>query len=96
MNLISPLIGKLNAPDIITALRGNGRTIKTAAVRLRLLRDAVTGLRDTAPTFGHQANIKSILSGIASYLKSTEAEMLAGKPKLARRVKRAYDLSRKL
>lgn len=95
MVIPSLLFSKLDAPGIITALRGNGRTIVTAAFQLLLLRDQV---RDALERRGKGAAAyhRAALESLDSDLAMIGAGMVIGKDKLQHRVKRAYDLARKL
>jgi hypothetical protein len=95
MNLISPIMGAIDAPGIVNALRGNGRTIVTAAFQLLLLREQVrAALEQTGK--GSAAQRTAVLEGIEDDLRMIGFSMLLGKPKLMRRAMAAYEIATRL
>ncbi len=95
MSILSPLLGNLDAPEIIRALKGNGRQTVVACVQLLLLRDqieAATKLKGR----GSVGRRKHILENTSGDLKTIALGMVLGKKKLSRRVLAAYEAVKNL
>lgn len=95
MSLLSPIMGVLDAPGIVTALRGNGRTIVTAAFQILLLRRQVREALEMKGK-GSAAHRKAVLEGMEDDLRMIGFSMLMGKPELMRRAMAAYEVAIKL
>ena len=97
MNFISPLIGKLNTPGIITALKGNGRqvVVVTAVVQLLLLRDKIREALEKRGS-GTAAHRKAVLKNLENDLKTIGLGMVLGKKRLLARVRTANELAKNL
>lgn len=96
--VINPL--QLDAPGIITALKGNGRAVVTASVQLLLLRDQIDqALADAeAKKYPDASNVilESSLKNLRGDLKQVAFGMYLGKSKLQERVSKAYRLAREM
>ena len=89
MSILSPLLGNLNAPEIIRALRGNGRQTLIACVQLLLLRDQIKAALELKGR-GSVARRKYILENTEGDLKTIALGLVLGKKKLRKRALAAY------
>ena len=95
MSILSPLLGNLDAPGIIRALKGNGRQTVTACVQLLLLRDQIQAATELKGR-GSVARRKYILENTGDDLKTIALGMVIGKKKLFRRALAAYEVAKDL
>ena len=95
MSIMSPLLGNLDAPGIIRALRGNGRKLVLACVQLLLLGDQIQAALELKGR-GSAARRKYILESIRPALKTIALGMVLGKKKLLKRVLAAYKVAKDL
>lgn len=89
MKILSSILGRLDAPEIIRALRGNGRQTVVACVQLLLLGDQIEVALKLKGR-GSVARRKYILESIRPDLKTIALGMVLGKKKLRKRALAAY------
>ena len=89
MSIPSPLLGNLDAPEIIRAFKGNGRQALVCCVQLLLLRDQIKAALELKGR-GSVARRKYILESIRPDLKTIALGMVLGKKKLRKRALAAY------